>query len=296
MTEAALKRSDAGSATLRDWLQLSKARIVLMILLTTAAGFLLASQWPPDVLLLAHTLIATALVAAGTNALNQYIERDLDSRMERTRSRPLPAGRMSGRTALSVSAAAALVGAVWLAVFANVLASALAVVTLLTYLFLYTPLKRVTTWSTLVGSVPGAIPPLIGWAAVRGSLDAVALSAFAIVFFWQMPHFFAIGWLYREDYARAGFSILSVRDSSGLRSGRQSVVYALLLAGAGLLPWILEASGTAYLIGSTLAAAAMLIASVLFALSRTRNRARLLFVTSIVYLPIVMSLLVLDAS
>ena len=294
MMDTTLETPVNRTATVRDWLELSKARIVVMILLTTATGFLLASNWPPDVLLMVQTLIATGLVAAGTNALNQYAERDLDGLMERTRLRPLPAGRLGERQALVVSIGAAVVGAVWLAIAAGWLASALAILTLMTYLFLYTPLKRVTTWSTLVGSFPGAIPPLIGWAAVQGNLSPVAWAAFGIVFLWQMPHFFAIGWLYREDYARAGFSILSVKDPDGLRSGRQSIVYSILLVGVSAIPYFTRDAGPVYLTGALLAGLAMLVTSMAFAADRSRRRAGLLFGASILYLPVVMSLLVLD--
>lgn len=296
MTEATLQRAEAQSGVLRDWLELSKARIVVMILLTTAAGFLLASEWPPDVVLLAHTLIATALVAAGTNALNQYAEREYDGLMNRTRSRPLPAGRMSGKSALIGSTAAAVAGILWLATAVNWLAAVLAGVTLITYLFIYTPLKRVTSWSTLVGSFPGAIPPLIGWAAVRGELDLAAWLAFAILFLWQMPHFFAIGWLYREDYSQAGFAILSVNDATGSRSGLQSVVYSVLLLTVSVLPWVFGVCGELYLTGALISGLGMLAAAVAFSLLRTRRRAGVLFALSILYLPVVMSLMVLDRS
>lgn len=294
MTEATLQRTTTAPGLIRDWLQLSKARIVVMILLTTAAGFLLASSWPPDAILLLHTLVATALVAAGTNALNQYAEREYDGLMERTRTRPLPAGRLSERTALIGSTAAAVVGTLWLGVAVNWLAALLAALTLITYLFVYTPLKRVTPWSTLVGSFPGAIPPLIGWAAVRGQLDLAAWLAFAILFLWQMPHFFAIGWLYRDDYSRAGFAILSVQDPTGSRSGRQAVVYSVLLLVISLLPWVFGICGDRFLAGALLSGGAMLLAAISFGLSRTRGRAGALFALSIVYLPVVLSLMVLD--
>lgn len=294
MMDATLETAATRTASWRDWLELSKARIVVMILLTTATGFLLASNWPPDALLLAQTLIATGLVAAGTNALNQYAEREYDGMMERTRRRPLPAGRLGERQALFVSIAAAVVGAAWLAIAAGWLASALSILTLLTYLFLYTPLKRVTTWSTLVGSFPGAIPPLIGWAAVEGSLSPIAWTAFGIVFLWQMPHFFAIGWLYRDDYARAGFSILSVKDPDGSRTARQSIIYSILLLAVSVAPYLTGDAGVVYLAGAAVAGLAMIGGSIAFTFDRSRQRARLLFAASIIYLPVVMSLLVLD--
>lgn len=294
MTEVTLNRAAVGIGSWRDWLALSKARIVVMILLTTAAGFLFASGVPVDAGLLIRTLIATGLVAAGTNALNQYVERDYDKLMDRTQGRPLPSGRLTERAALVGSISAAVAGIGLLGFSVNWLSAFLAGVTLVTYLFLYTPLKRVTTWSTFVGSFPGAIPPLIGWAAVRGSLDLAAWVVFAIVFLWQMPHFFAIGWLYRADYARAGFAILSVKDTTGRRSGVQSIIYSILLLGVSVLPFVWGLSGSIYLAAASIAGLAMAVTSALFAVRRDRKGAGALFTTSILYLPVVLTLLVVD--
>lgn len=274
-----------------DYLELSKARIVLMVLVTTAAGFALAPG-AADVTLLIHTLAGTALIAAGTNALNQYAERERDKKMERTAHRPLPAGRISEAAALSFSIAVSVVGAVWLAAAANWIASLLAVFTLLSYLFIYTPLKTRTSLCTAVGAVPGAIPPMIGWAAATGSLDRGAWALFGLMFFWQLPHFLAIGWLYREDYARAGFSIASVSDPSGASSGRQAILYGLGVIPLSLAPAFLGIAGPAYIAVGVLAGAILLHAIFNFARLRTRISARQLFITSNVYLVVVMSVLV----
>ena len=296
MTEVVFPGTEAPSVrrVIADFLELSKSRIVLMVLLTTFAGFLLAATGPLNVTLLIHTLVGTALVAAGTNALNQYVERDLDAQMMRTRRRPLPSHRMTPFVALSYASTISLAGIVYLALLVNPWTAVLAAFTLVSYLFVYTPLKQKTWHSTVIGAVPGAIPPMIGWAAVTGRLDAGAWMVFAILFLWQMPHFFAIGWMHRDDYARGGFAILAVDDTEGRASGRQSVLYSAILLPVSLLPWIYGISGASYALGAGLAGAAFLYSSVLFASRRTRNSARSLFFVSILYLPVVMTLLVLD--
>ncbi|HVT43507.1 MAG TPA: heme o synthase [Thermoanaerobaculia bacterium] len=288
----ALARPSSPLALWRDYFELSKARIVFMVLLTTLAGLLMASSGGIDAILLAHTLLGTALVAGGTNALNQYVERDLDRRMNRTRMRPLPDGRITPAAALIFSVTISVIGTLWLALLVNLLAAFLALFTLVTYLFIYTPLKLKTSLSTLAGAVPGAIPPMIGWAAVSGRLDAGAWILFAILLFWQMPHFLAIGWLYREDYARAGFEILSVGDRDGRASGRQAMLYTVGLVVVSILPAFFGIAGAGYLTAALLTGVAFLIASALFASARTLRAARTLFVTSIIYLPLIMSLLV----
>jgi len=213
---------------IRDYLELSKSRIVVMVLMTTAAGFFYAAPHAA-IALLAKTLLGTALVAAGTNALNEYAERDLDRSMRRTQKRPLPAGRITPRAALLFASAIAILGTVYLGIAVNWLTAALGAFTLVTYIFIYTPLKRVSTICTLVGAIPGAIPPLMGWTAATGTIGTGGLIAFAIVFLWQLPHFMAISWIYREDYGRAGFRMLSVSDSDGSAVARQAVYYSIAL-------------------------------------------------------------------
>ena len=200
------------------------------------AGFAIGVQGNWTWLLLAATLGGTALSAAGAAALNQWWERAHDARMKRTRERPLPAGRMTASDALLAGLVLSVSGVLCLALFANPLAAGLAATTIIFYILIYTPLKRVTTLNTIIGAVPGALPPLIGWTAARGSINAEGLTLFAILFLWQMPHFLAIAWLYREDYAQAGFKMLSEDDESGAVTGRQAFLYALALLAVSLLP------------------------------------------------------------
>jgi len=275
---------------LRDYAELSKARIVLMVLITTAAGFLFAGS--RDLALLINTLIGTALVAAGTNALNQYVEREHDAKMRRTRLRPLPDGRISPRAALFFAAAISLIGTVYLALAVHWLTALLGALTLTSYIFVYTPLKRVSTLCTIVGAIPGAIPPLMGWTAATGALSLGGWIVFAIVFLWQLPHFMAISWMYREDYERAGFVMLSVRDAEGKATARQAVVYSAVLLIVSTVPAFVGLAGLPYLIGAVSAAAVLVIASVRFTHDRTAHMARRLFMTSNIYLLVAMALLV----
>ena len=278
----------------RDYLELSKSRIVLMVLITTAAGYLFAAPHV-SALLLMHTLVGTALVAAGTNALNQYVERELDGRMHRTRTRPLPAGRITPRAALLFSSAVAVIGTVYLAIAVNWITAALGALTLTSYIFVYTPLKRISTICTLIGAVPGAIPPLMGWTAARGHIELGGVILFGILFLWQLPHFMAISWMYRDDYARGGFAMLSVRDTDGVAVARQAVVYTLLLIAVSLAPAFLGMTGVVYLIGAAACGAALLLTAVRFASDRGGRNARTLFMTSNLYLLTVMLLLVVNA-
>jgi protoheme IX farnesyltransferase len=278
--------------TVRDYLQLSKARIVMMVLITTAAGYFFGVKHF-DGLLLLNTLIGTALVAAGTNALNQYIEREHDGKMRRTRLRPLPDGRITPRAALVFSAAIAIIGTIYLALMVNVLTAILGAFTLTSYIFVYTPLKRISTICTVIGAVPGAIPPLMGWTAATGALGAGGWIAFAILFFWQLPHFMAISWIYREDYGRAGFEMTSVRDTDGTSTARQAVFYSVALMIVSALPVLFHLAGVPYLIGAMVAGVALLVASMAFLFERTTRRARRLFMLSNLYLVVVMLFLVL---
>jgi protoheme IX farnesyltransferase len=277
-----------------DYLELSKSRIVLMVLITTAAGYLFAAKHV-DPLLMLHALIGTALVAAGTNALNQYVERDLDAKMHRTRSRPLPAGRMTPRAALVFSTAIAILGTLYLGILVNWLTAALGAFTLTSYIFVYTPLKRVSTICTLIGAIPGAIPPLMGWTAATNALTLGGWIAFGILFLWQLPHFMAISWMYREDYARGGFAMLSVRDENGAAVARQAIFYSLALLGVSVLPSIFALTGVVYLIGAFAAGTALLAFAIRFFFDRSVRNARSLFMISNLYLLTVMLLLVVNA-
>lgn len=295
MSEATVvQRRSAIGSVVQDYLELSKARIVFMVILTTLAGFLMASAGSVQPLLLIHTLLGTAFVAAGTNALNQWWERDLDRKMKRTCRRPLPDGRITPAAAFVFATSISIVGIAYLWVLCGALASILSFVTLTSYLFAYTPLKRITPHSLLIGAIPGAIPPMIGWAAVRGGLDAGAWILFAILFLWQLPHFLAIGWMYRDDYARAGFRVVSVADTDGRVSGMQAMVYTAALLLISVIPSFLGLAGGAYLAGAVVTGIAFVVASVAFASARNMRTARYLFFVSILYLPLIMSLLVIN--
>ncbi len=293
MSEVMALERPAGMANVwRDYLQLSKSRIVMMVLITTAAGYFFAAP-RVDWALLLNALIGTALVAAGTNALNQYVERDHDAKMRRTRLRPLPDGRISPRAALLFSVAISMAGTVYLGLAVNWLTAALGAFTLITYIFIYTPLKRVSTICTLIGAIPGAIPPLMGWTAATGSLTAGGWIIFGILFFWQLPHFMAISWMYRDDYARGGFAMLSVRDDDGRATAQQAVFYSLALLTVSVLPPLFGLSTYLYLIGAIAAGSALTFASFAFLASRTPAHARRLFMASNIYLIVMMALLVL---
>jgi heme o synthase len=281
-------------ALTRDYLELSKSRIVFMVVITTVAGFLFAAKTVDPILLL-HALVGTALVAAGTNALNQYVEREHDAKMHRTRTRPLPGGRITPRAALVFSSAISVIGTLYLGLLVNWLTAFLGAFTLTSYIFVYTPLKRMSTICTIIGAIPGAVPPLMGWTAATNELGLGGWIAFAILFLWQLPHFMAISWIYREDYARGGFHMLSVQDGDGAAVARQAIYYSLALLAVSVTPTFFGLTGMAYLIGATLCGAAMLAASVRFFFDRGRN-ARSLFMISNLYLLTVMLLLVVDAS
>src|SRR4029453_8235318 len=214
---------------LSDFSQLIKTRLTFLVLVTTGVGFYVGARGPVDLVRLINVLVGAALAAAGASALNQWWERDLDAVMLRTRTRPVPSGRMRAGSALILGSLLVLAGIIYLAVATNSLATILTALTVVIYVFAYTPLKRVTTTNTLVGAIPGALPPLIGWAAARDSIDFGAWTLFAIVFTWQMPHFFAIAWLCRHDYERAGFRMLSSDDESGVRSASQAVLFCMFL-------------------------------------------------------------------
>ena len=282
----------------KDYLELSKSRIVLMVLITTSAGFLFASG-KVDPILMLHTLLGTALVAAGTNALNQYVERHHDAKMLRTRTRPLPAGRLTPRAALLFSSAVAILGTLYLGLAVNWLTAALGAFTLTSYIFVYTPLKRVSTICTLIGAIPGAIPPLMGWTAVTNQLGGMQSAGgwivFGILFLWQLPHFMAISWMYREDYARGGFAMLSVRDNDGAAVARQAIFYTLALLPVTVAPAVLGLTGMVYLVGAVIAGAALLVSTIRFFFDRDVRNARKVFMLSNLYLLTVMLLLVVNA-
>jgi protoheme IX farnesyltransferase len=274
------------------WNELNKARLTLLVVLTTGLGFCMASPDRLDVPLLTSTVLGTALLACGASALNQFLERDLDALMVRTQDRPLPAGHITPTFALLYGAATSVAGLAWLTVAVNLEAGALGAATLALYLLVYTPLKRVSTLNTVVGAVPGAMPPLIGWAAATGGLAAGGWALFALQFFWQIPHFMAIAWLYREDYARAGLKMLPVVDPDGERTGLQSVSHSLALLTVSLSPFVLGLAGRVYLAGALVLGVTMLALAIWFARRLDRASARGLFLASVVYLPVVLTLMV----
>lgn len=277
-----------------DLSELVKARLTTLVLLTTLVGFCMGSPADIRVSLLGWTLLGTALLAGGAAALNQVLERNRDALMIRTRNRPIPAGRISPKTAALGGALAGVAGIVLLAVAVNPLAAAVGATTLLSYLFIYTPLKSRAPVNTLVGAVPGALPPVIGWAAARGELGLAAWSLFLLQFFWQIPHFLAIAWLYRQDYARAGLRMLPVVDPTGIQTGRHAIAHAGALLIASLLPVGLGLTGGLYAAGAFLAGALFLWLTFRFARERTDVQARQLFLGSVIYLPVVLGLMVFN--
>lgn len=278
---------------LADYGELAKVRLSLLVIFVTAAGFCLGARGPVDILGLIHVLIGTSLVAFAANALNQVIERDHDRLMRRTADRPLPAGRISPAQATAFGFVLAAVGIAQLSTLTNLLAASLAAATFLLYLLIYTPLKRRTPLNTLIGAVPGAIPPMIGYAAAAGTLNVTAWILFAVLFLWQLPHFFAIAWLYREDYARGGYKMLSVVDPSGRAISRQTIAFTILLLVCSLLPAWLGIVQQAYPFGASLLGGALLFVAIRFVQDRNRSSARVLLLASIAYLPLLTMLLVL---
>ena len=277
-----------------DYVALAKPELTLLSVLTSLGGaYLAARDFIPYVAML-HTLVGTVLVGAGAGALNQYIERDSDSRMRRTENRPLPSGRIHPREALLLGTLSSVVGILQLGLLTNPLAGALAATTLVTYLFLYTPLKRVTPFATVVGGIPGALPPLIGWAAVTGDLPIGAWSLFFILFFWQMPHFLSLAWMYRKDYARAGYKMLTVVDPTGEVAARQILIYTLALIPAALAPTLLRILGPLYAFGALILSFGYLTQAVRLYRDRSNVNARKLFFGSLVYLSVLIGLMILD--
>jgi protoheme IX farnesyltransferase len=273
---------------------LTKPRMVLMILVTTCVGFFLGSSGTVETLRLIHTLLGTALAAGGALALNQFLERDLDAKMERTRLRPLPAGRLQPAEALAFGTTVAVGGLVYLGLTVNALSGLVTAFTVVSYLFVYTPLKRRTSLCSLLGAIPGALPPVTGWVAARGGFGPGAWVLFAILFLWQMPHSLAIGWLYRTDYARAGIRLLPVVEPDGCSTGRQIVSNCLALLAAGLLPTLIGLTGPVYFLGAAALGTGLLVCGVVLAVSRSAADARRLVFASLVYLPALLVLMALN--
>ena len=288
---------------MRDYIELTKPRITWLILMSTGIGYFFglpgASNWwqflkSIPLLSLLHTIIGTALIASGTAALNQWYEREADCKMRRTARRPLPAGRMTADSALAFGAALSVAGFLELWLGVNLLSGLIGAFTLASYLFLYTPMKQRTWWSTTVGAVPGAMPPIIGYAAAAGTLTRESWVLFAILFLWQFPHFYSIAWMYKEDYARAGIRMLPVVEPDCRSTARQIVLYGLALIPVSLVPGMLGMSGRIYLIGALLLGLWFLYSGVRVALERSMARARNVLVASVLYLPLIYGLMLID--
>lgn len=276
------------------YLELTKPRITFLIVLTAAAGFCLGSRNGVDYRLLSISMLGIALLASGVSTLNQYLERDLDALMRRTALRPLPTGRVGPYEALFFGSALIVVAEVYLAVLVNPLTALLGLFVIFGYLFVYTPLKTRTSLSTVAGAFPGAVPPLIGWAAARGELDVSAWVLFAILFLWQFPHFLAIAWMYREDYGRAGILMLPVVEPDGRVTGQQIVLYTIMLLPVSLLPTMLGVAGQTYFYGALVLGILFLASSIRAALSKSNQHARQLLLASVIYLPLLFGLMVLN--
>jgi heme o synthase len=269
-----------------DFVALAKPRLNLLVVASALAGYVMAGGEILDAIRVVCTVAGTALVAGGASAFNQVIERVPDSLMRRTRMRPVPDGRLQPFESVAFGLVLSVIGLTVLATEVNLLSAAVALATLLTYALIYTPLKRRTSFATVIGAIPGALPPVIGWAAARGSLSQGAWVLFAIVFLWQLPHFLAIAWIFRDDYARAGFPMLPVVEPDGLSTGRQSIVYAAALVPLSLAPTLIGLAGRLYFAGALLLSLAFLYLAFRFARSRTVADARTLFFGSIIYLPV----------
>ena len=279
-----------------DYLELTKPRIAVMALFTVAIGYLLAAGGDVRAVVLLHTLVGAGLVAAGGSALNQWLERRIDARMHRTMKRPLPAGRLSPAEALAFGVGLSVVGLAYLVLTTPPAAVVAAAVTLVSYVAIYTPLKTVTVWNTLVGAVPGALPPVIGWCAARGWEDAAgATGLFLILFLWQVPHFLAIAWMYRADYARGGLRMLPITDPSGGRTAWTMALTCVVLIPASLLPVVLGGAGAVYAAAAVGFGLLFLRPAVRFGRTRTDRQARLVLRASLLYLPGVLGVLLLDA-
>src|SRR5271169_1246813 len=279
---------------MKDYIALTKPRITWLILMSTGVGYFFGVQKGWHLLTLIHTIVGTGLIASGTAALNQWMEREADSKMRRTQARPLTSGRLDARKALLFAIAISVAGFVELWFGANPLAALLGLSTLLMYLFIYTPLKQRSPHSTTIGSIPGAMPPLIGFAAASGTLTWDAWVLFAILFLWQFPHFYAIAWMYKEDYARAGIRMLPVVEPDGKSTARRILLYSIALIPISLMPKFFAMAGNIYLYGALALGLAFLYYGLRIRWDRTRQQARRVLLASVVYLPVLFSLMLFD--
>jgi protoheme IX farnesyltransferase len=294
---AILKPSDTLRGQFAVWSELVKLRLTMMVLITTAMGFYLASASAFDWVMLLHALFGTGLLACGAATLNQYLEKDFDAKMTRTANRPIPAGHIRPERALLTGGALAAIGLVYLAVKVNPITSVIGAVTLVSYIAVYTPLKRATSMNTIAGAIPGALPPLMGWTAAGGREAAITpegWSLVAILFFWQLPHFLAIAWIYRNDYEKAGFKMISIGASASQNTGRFAVISGLALLPAAISPYLMELSGILYCGGALALTAYFIGLSWKFSQEMTLDSARRLFYYSLLYLPLLLGLMIWD--
>jgi protoheme IX farnesyltransferase len=286
------------AANLREralaFLELTKPRIAILLVLSSAAGFYMASSTGFEPLLFIHAMVSITLLAFGVSTLNQYIERDIDPLMERTAERPLPTGRVTGNEALVFGIVQCVVAELYLLLLVNALTALLGLVVIVGYVFLYTPMKTRTSLSTVVGAIPGALPPLMGWTAASNNITVVAWALFATQFLWQFPHFLSIAWLYRDQYANAGIKMLPVVEPSGTLTGRQIVLFSIMLLPVSLAPYFFQISGLIFLVGAILLGLWFLWASVQAARTKSDEMARKLLLVSVIYLPLFFLLMVVD--
>lgn len=290
LNETVAPRKSAVSA----YSALLKPRLTLLVLLTMWVGFYMAWHGPMNYALMLHAIFGTALVAGGAAALNQLLEREHDAKMRRTATRPLPSGRLQPNAVLIYGGICSAAGLIWLSLAVNLLTAVIGALTLVSYLFIYTPLKRVTWLNTAIGAIPGALPPLMGWTAARNDVSVEGWSLFAILFFWQLPHFFAIAWIYREEYAKAGFVMLPVIDTNGERTSRQALSNMLALLAISLSPFRFQLVGKTYLVGALVLGVWFLFCAIQFSRRLDVASARKLFYASIIYLPLLLILMVMD--
>ncbi|MDP6112890.1 MAG: heme o synthase [Planctomycetota bacterium] len=283
------------AASLGDYLELTKPRLSLLVLFSALVGLCQAMGGTPELAIAFHLLVGTALAAGGASALNMFLERDSDARMQRTENRPLPTGRLSEAEVKNFGIAVSIAGIVYLALFCNSAAAFLGALTVVTYVTCYTPLKKISSVSTVVGAVPGALPILIGWSASGRAITSEAWILFSILFLWQLPHFLAIAWRYREDYARAGYAMLPVEDPGGMSTARQVILQTMGLIAASLTPAFFGNAGALYFYSALGLGVLFLTFGILFAIKRDNHRARSLFIASIVYLPLLLAFLTADA-
>ena len=294
-TEVIKTESEAGvMSRFADFVELTKPRLTLLSVMTTLAGYYLGARGSVEVMPLVHALIGTFLVGGGCGAVNMYMESTLDGLMKRTAARPIPAKRITPFEALVTGIVMTIAGIVWLTLMNNLLAGLLAAATFVSYVFLYTPLKRRSTLNTIVGGIPGALPPVIGWAAASGEIGPGAFALFALLFFWQMPHFLALAWMYRKDYARAGYRMLPVLDPDGAATSRQILLYTAALLPVSLIPTLVGISGPVYFFGAVILGGTFLWLGFRFAVGRKNSQAKWVFHFSLAYLPILLLVMAID--